>query len=246
MTSLSVIENKILVKYTINDAKWATGYEEISNMSIHDLEMLVKHFNMKLFYTPYKEIKGNRSNNVADLLVNYHSINKSFVVDIIKQRMGNMSDFTRNSQYFENILTTFPIYRFTKTLEATWNDDDDTRVVLGKIYNSKKMNNEQKQPPKVFYKKGVFRNLTKFLGKHLCQGLFFNKVAGLRLQFCEISKNTFFTDHVWTTASKCMAFQNGLTHFKNFVANATRDFPLRISPVNVTKSEGNCGFGHIY
>ena len=23
-------------------------------------------------------------------------------------------------------------------------------------------------------------------------------------------------------------------------------FPLRISSVNVTKSEGNCGFGHIY
>ena len=29
-------------------------------------------------------------------------------------------------------------------------------------------------------KKGVFRNFTKFTGKHLCQSLFFNKVAGLR------------------------------------------------------------------
>ena len=29
-------------------------------------------------------------------------------------------------------------------------------------------------------RKGVLRNLTKFAGKHLCQGLFFNKVAGLR------------------------------------------------------------------
>ena len=28
-------------------------------------------------------------------------------------------------------------------------------------------------------KKGVLRNFTKFLGKHLCQGLFLNKVAGL-------------------------------------------------------------------
>ena len=28
-------------------------------------------------------------------------------------------------------------------------------------------------------KKGVLRNLTKFTGKHLCQSLFFNKVAGL-------------------------------------------------------------------
>ena len=28
-------------------------------------------------------------------------------------------------------------------------------------------------------KKGVLRNFAKFTGKHLCQGLFFNKVAGL-------------------------------------------------------------------
>ena len=30
-------------------------------------------------------------------------------------------------------------------------------------------------------KKGVFRNFAKFVGKHLCQSLFFNKVADLRL-----------------------------------------------------------------
>ena len=29
-------------------------------------------------------------------------------------------------------------------------------------------------------KKGVLRNVAKFTGKHLCQGLFSNKVAGLR------------------------------------------------------------------
>ena len=35
--------------------------------------------------------------------------------------------------------------------------------------------------PEVFCKKGVLRNFEKFLGKHLCQSLFFNKVAGLRI-----------------------------------------------------------------
>ena len=34
--------------------------------------------------------------------------------------------------------------------------------------------------PEVFYKKGVPRNFAKFIGKHLCQSLFFNKVAGPR------------------------------------------------------------------
>ena len=57
----------------------------------------------------------------------------------------------------------------------------------------------------------VLTNFPKFLGKHLCQSLFFNKVAGLRkkktltrvfsCEFCEILNNTFFTEHLWTTAS---------------------------------------------
>ena len=34
--------------------------------------------------------------------------------------------------------------------------------------------------PQVLCKKGVLRNFANFTGKHLCQGLFFNKVAGLR------------------------------------------------------------------
>ena len=32
-----------------------------------------------------------------------------------------------------------------------------------------------------FVKKRVLENFSKFTGKHLCQGLFFNKVAGLRI-----------------------------------------------------------------
>ena len=34
--------------------------------------------------------------------------------------------------------------------------------------------------PEVFCKKGVLKNFAKFAGKHLCQSLFFNEVAGLR------------------------------------------------------------------
>ena len=71
-------------------------------------------------------------------------------------------------------------------------------------------NSWQKKPPEVFYKNGVLRKFTKFTGKHTCQSLFFNKVAGLLIkkealaqvfswEFCEIFKNTFFTRHVWTS-----------------------------------------------
>ena len=60
--------------------------------------------------------------------------------------------------------------------------------------------------PKVFCKKGVLRNFSKFRGKHLYQSLFLNKVIKKEAQvfsceFCEISKNTFFTEHLWAAAS---------------------------------------------
>ena len=64
-------------------------------------------------------------------------------------------------------------------------------------------------------KKGVLINFAKFTGKYLCQSLFFNKVARaacnfikketvaqvFSCEFSEISKNTFFTEHLRTTAS---------------------------------------------
>ena len=37
----------------------------------------------------------------------------------------------------------------------------------------------QKQPPDSPLRKGVLRNIAKFIGKYLCQSLLFNKVAGL-------------------------------------------------------------------
>ena len=62
----------------------------------------------------------------------------------------------------------------------------------------------------VFCKKSFLKNFTKFSGKHLCQSLFFNKVADLRretwlkidsdtgvfLLICEIFKNTGFKERL--------------------------------------------------
>ena len=64
----------------------------------------------------------------------------------------------------------------------------------------------------MFCEKGVFRNFTKFTGKHLCQSLFFNKVAGLRpatlikkslwhkrfsVNFVKFLRTPFLTEHIW-------------------------------------------------
>ena len=43
----------------------------------------------------------------------------------------------------------------------------------------------QKQPPEVFCKKRCLKNFAKLTGKHLCQSLFFNKVAGVTYNFVE-------------------------------------------------------------
>ena len=56
-------------------------------------------------------------------------------------------------------------------------------------------------------KKDVLRNLTKFTGKQSARVSFLIKLSQTLAQvfsceFCEISKNTFFTEHLWTTASE--------------------------------------------
>ena len=106
----------------------------------------------------------------------------------------------------------------------------------------------------------VLRNFTKFKGKHLCQSLFFNKVARLRpatllekiprhrcqvcsfikketltqvfsSDFCKISKNTFFIEHLCTTASVCIfnlplifsvLIENEMSSFSLFSSSSLR------------------------
>ena len=70
----------------------------------------------------------------------------------------------------------------------------------------------------MFSKKGVLRSFAKLTRKHLCQSLFLHEAADLGLlrkaikketlaqvfscEFCEISKNSFSTEHIQATASE--------------------------------------------
>ena len=61
----------------------------------------------------------------------------------------------------------------------------------------------------MFYKKAVLTNFAKFAGKHLCQSLFLKKETLTQLfssEFCEICKNTIFTEQLWATASVWCSF----------------------------------------
>ena len=82
-------------------------------------------------------------------------------------------------------------------------------ICLFTKYNHESQLESQKQPPEGFYKKGIFTNFAKFTGKHLCQSVFLNKVALAQVfpgVFCKNSKNTFFTEHLRTTASRLISF----------------------------------------
>ena len=87
---------------------------------------------------------------------------------------------------------------FNESSRASWNSN---KIPI--FYRSSR--------PEVFYKKGVLRNFVNFTGKHLCQSLFFNKVAGLRpatllknrlwhrcfpVNFAKFLRTLFFTEYL--------------------------------------------------
>ena len=57
--------------------------------------------------------------------------------------------------------------------------DEKLRVMKLKKWIASSVPEFRSSRPEVFCKKGVPKNFAKFTGKHLCQSLFFNKVAGL-------------------------------------------------------------------
>ena len=75
--------------------------------------------------------------------------------------------------------------------------------------------------PKVFCKMNVLKNFAKFTGKHLRQGLFFNKVEKETMaqmfscEFCKVFKNTYFYRTSLVAASEYPTDKNvcgDLTH----------------------------------
>ena len=129
-------------------------------------------------------------------------------------------------------------------------------VSFGQIYL-------QKQPPEFICRsshqrcsivKDVLGNFTKFTGKHLCKSLFFDKVVGLwgetcnfikketlaqvfSCEFCEISKNTFFTEHLRMTASASVLTTKSVflfVYLVKFDCNNKRHFLTTNNPYNST------------
>ena len=87
--------------------------------------------------------------------------------------------------------------------------------------------NTQKQPPEVFYEKRCSQKFNKIHRKHLCQSPFFKPQACnfikketpaevFSREFCEISKNIFFIEHLWATASEYLQYVRCRSSVWNF------------------------------
>ena len=66
----------------------------------------------------------------------------------------------------------------------------------------------QKQPPEVFYEKRCSYKFHKIYRKTPVPKSLFAKDSGtgVSCEFCEISKNAFFTEHLWETSPVCLSF----------------------------------------
>ena len=101
--------------------------------------------------------------------------------------------------------------------------------------------------PKCSVRKGILRNLTKFTGKHLCQSIFLNKVAGIRpatllkkrpwhrcfpVNFVKFLRTPFFTEYLWILLnfSEHLFLQNTFDgcfwHSSNFYLKSTSNIEV--------------------
>ena len=99
-----------------------------------------------------------------------------------------------------------------KTIQSYNRVDARFQIAKNLINNLNSISNGKSSRPEVFCQKSILRNFVKFTGKHLCQSLFFNKVAALRpatllkkrlrhrcfpLNFVKFLRTPFFIEQLW-------------------------------------------------
>ena len=89
----------------------------------------------------------------------------------------------------------------------------------------------------VFYKNSVLRNFAKFTGKHLGQGLFFNKVAGLRPKACNFIKKRLWHRYFHVNFAKFLRTAFLIEHLWWMLLFSIISFCLskvKVSPITLT------------
>ena len=103
---------------------------------------------------------------------------------------------------FQRMLKIQTVYFFDIQIDGQISDRDvfgmEPNILFGVFRSSY---------PEVSCKKGVLRNFAKFAGKHLCQCLFFNQVAVLRL---------YWKRNLWTLLKETFMFSRHRCFAVNF------------------------------
>ena len=87
--------------------------------------------------------------------------------------MSTIKDIKRNAhQRFKG--------HFLNEMRVSFKYSNSLRNTITKSVKTRRFSVSWKK--EVFYEKGVLKNFVKYAGKHLCQGLFFNKVISFSPQ----------------------------------------------------------------
>ena len=119
---------------------------------------------MKCHITFHRKLKLLLNHNFKQIIQTY-KISNYYVTIVYLNNSAIPSSLFTEKYYMNTILLLF--------FSSWWHSSIGIhikKITWGRFRSSR---------PEVFYKKGVLRYFPKFTGKHLCQSLFFNKVAGL-------------------------------------------------------------------
>ena len=181
-SSLDEREIVILKSTLINDIQWILMKNNVIDLSLQDLEYMTKKIEVRLYFTLFREVlKSYKNQNytvtLSKILSNYHNLSAVTIADYILKKYNSSSDKT---VFFEKILLGLELIKYLDVLRVDFKlyMDRSVKQLLDTIYASKFSKNRNSHP-RFSLKKCVLKNFAKFTGKHLCQNLFFNKVAGI-------------------------------------------------------------------
>ena len=181
-SSLDEREIAILKSTLINDIQWILMKNNVIDLSLQDLEYMTKKIEVRLYFTLFREVlKSYKNQNytvtLSKILSNYHNLSAVTIADYILKKYNSSSDKT---VFFEKILLDLELNKYLDVLRVDFKlyMDRSVKQLLDTIYASKFSKNRNSYP-RFSLQKCVLKNFAEFTGKHLCQNLFFNKVAGI-------------------------------------------------------------------
>ena len=168
------------------------GYFFFSKMpvNLNQYRAAIGVFNNRHFMTGQKHYYFSETSNMRNNFLFNSAINVMVLVFMFKdifnpKKIGNIGLdwllYLFISRFFIQLLVIYPVNQISGDPEENPGPKYYSGQYLIIYYwnlNSIEAHNIIKVQKQL--KKGAFRNLAKFTGNHLCQSLFFNKVAGLR------------------------------------------------------------------